>query len=258
MKKALAMISFGTSNKEAEQAIVCIEQALEKEFPDYHCFRAFTSKIIIQKIEQEQKRKILTPKQLLSKLAEQGYTEVICQPTHMLHGMEYDALQKQIESFKNQFTSLKIGMPMLHDLEDYRHCATIYQKEMEELKECEAVVLMGHGTKHFVNSAYCQMEKVLKLFVNPHYYMATVEGFPTIEDVIIQLKQDDICKVRLVPFMIVSGEHAHQDMAGEAEDSWKNQLERAGYETEVCFTGLGEYEQTAQLFISHVRKAKEI
>lgn len=258
MKKALAIISFGTSYTEGEKAIIQIENYLEKELKEYDCFRAFTSKTIIKKIEKQQGRKIPTPEELLDELEAKGYDEVICQPTHMLHGIEYDALREKISFYKNKFSHLKIGFPMLHDLEDYKRCAKIYQKEKEPLKEGEAIVLMGHGTEHFSNSAYCQMEKILQSNVHPHYYIGTVEGYPTLLDVMKELKQEDICTVYLAPFMIVAGEHACRDMAGEEEDSWKNQLKKAGYEVEICLNGFGEYKEVGKLFAEHVKRAKDI
>ena len=257
MKKALAIISFGTSYETGVKAIERIEQYMEKEFKEYDCFRAFTSNMILAKLKR-QGIDIPTTKELLESLVEQGYEEVICQPTHIIHGFEFDKMMDQIQPFKTKFKSLKVGNPMLHEEEDYRKCVMIYEKELPYKNKEEALVLMGHGSEHHANSCYCQMEKMFQLAGREDIYIGTVEGFPMLSDVMGQLEGKKIKKVTLAPFMIVAGDHAANDMAGEEEDSWKCQFEKAGYEVDICMKGLGEYEGVAELYAEHIRKAEEI
>ena len=257
MKKAIAVISFGTSYDTGKKAIEYIESYISDKFKEYDCFRAFTSGMIMKKLKKEQGIVIPTTEELLQQLKEEGYEEVICQPTHIIHGMEFDKMMDQIRKFQGCFQSLKVGMPLLNEEKDYRQCVELYKKEIK-IHEKEALVLMGHGSEHYANSAYCQMEKMFEVEGIENVYVGTVEGFPTFMDIMTQIKKKDYNKIILSPFMIVAGDHAYNDMIGEDEDSWKSQFEQEGYETEIYIKGMGEYEEIAKIFEEHIRKAVEL
>lgn len=257
-KKAIVVISFGTSYAKAEKAILHIEEALKKEFADYDFFRAFTSGMIIHKLKTTKNISIENPEEVLSRLAKEGYEEVLCQPTHIINGDEYDKMCGMIGKHHDKFKSLRVGTPLLTGYEDFMKCAPIMMSLTPELKKEEALVFMGHGSVHFANSAYCQMEHILRYQEYENVYIGTVEGFPGLDYVMKRIEKKEIKKVYLAPFMIVAGDHATNDLAGEEEDSWKSILTKAGYEVEVILKGMGELDAIAEMFVEHAKKAEEM
>lgn len=255
MKKALLVISFGTSYDVAMKAIENIEEKLAKAFPDYDCNRAFTSGMIIKKLLRTKNQKIETTTEALERLYKEGYEEVLCQPTHIVNGIEYDKMCGMISEYTQKFKTIKIGTPLLTEEEDFLECAKRVMENMPSITEKEAIVFMGHGTEHFANGAYSQMENTLRSMGHENVYVGTVEGFPTIDYVEQRLEKKGVKKVYLAPLMIVAGDHARNDLAGEEEDSWKSILEAAGYEVEVKLQGIGEYDSIAQLFVEHAKAA---
>jgi sirohydrochlorin cobaltochelatase len=256
MKKAVVVISFGTSYGEAEKAIVNIEKSIHEAFSDYDFFRAFTSGMIIRKLKNTKGIAIRNPEEVLDYLAEEGYEEVICQPTHIINGEEFDKMCRMIGKHKESFSSLKVGNPLLTEEEDFMKCAPILMSVAPELKDGEVLVFMGHGSEHFANGAYCQMENTLRYLGHENVYVGTVEGFPGIDYVMQRMKRKGFRKVFLAPFMIVAGDHARNDLSGTEEDSWKSILEEAGYEVEVILKGMGEIDAIARMFVEHTKKAK--
>ena len=257
-KKAIVVISFGTSYEEAEKAIVNLENALQEAFAGYDFYRAFTSGMIIRKLKRTRGIQIGNPEEVLDFLAEKGYEEVVCQPTHIINGDEYDKMCRMIGKHHSSFQSLKVGTPLLTECEDFMRVAPLLSNLAPNRKEKEALVLMGHGSVHFANSAYCQMEHVLHYLDYEDVYVGTVEGFPELDYVMKRLKRQEIKKVYLAPFMIVAGDHARNDLAGEEEDSWKSILTKAGYEVEVILKGMGELKEVARIFVEHANKAEEM
>lgn len=257
-KKAIVVISFGTSYAEAEKGILHIEEAIQKEFSDYDFFRAFTSGMIINKLKRTKNIHIENPEEALDRLAQEGYEEVLCQPTHIINGDEYDKMCRMIGKHHDKFKSLKVGTPLLTECEDFMKCAPVIMSLTPELKDGEALVLMGHGSVHFANSAYCQMEHILRYQDYDNVYVGTVEGFPELDYVMKRMKKKGVKKVYLAPFMIVAGDHARNDLAGEDEDSWKSILTEAGYEVEVILQGMGELDAIADMFVEHAKKAEEM
>lgn len=252
VKKALAVISFGTSYPDARAAIEQIENALAGARPDYDFYRAFTSGMIIKKIEREEGVRIPTPEELMQRLAGEGYDEVICQSLHVIPGHEYEKMCAQIEPFRTKFRRLEIGKPLLWDAADYQRCARALIEHMPRLADNEAFVYMGHGTDHPSNACYALMENTLRFRGAERVYMATVEGFPNFDYILRRLHRHEITRVYLAPFMIVAGDHAQNDLAGDEEDSWKYLLLQEGYDTEESLTGLGEYAEIAALFAAHL------
>ncbi len=252
MKRALLVASFGTSYKETRKKnIEAIENRLQEEFSDYVVYRAFTSKMIKQKLEKEGLLIFDIP-QALEQMKKNGVKEVLVQPTHIINGIEYDLLREEIAPYLEQFQSILVGSPLLTKHEDYIELATII-KESYLVKKEEALVLMGHGSKHHANASYPAFEYVLKDLGYENIFVGTVEGYPSLEEVKKQLEKQGYQKVCLAPMMIVAGDHANNDMIGD-EDSWKCELEEAGYQVRYSLKGLGELEGVQEMFI---RKAKE-
>ena len=253
-KRALAIISFGTSYPDARHAIELLEQALAAAMLDYDFYRAFTSGMIIRKIEREEGIHIPNPAELMTQLRQAGYTEVLCQSLHVIPGLEYEKMCAQIREAALGMT-VKIGQPMLTSQQDYIRVCQALLDEMPTLAPDEAYVFMGHGTEHAVNASYSQIENTFRFLDAERVYVGTVEGFPALDYVQKRLRAHGVRKVWLAPFMIVAGDHAQNDLAGEEADSWKSLLTAEGYEVEVVLRGLGTIPGISELFISHCQDA---
>ena len=251
-KKALLVISFGTSYKETrEKTIEAIENKLRETFSEYDFYRAFTSRMIIKKLKNRDGLLVDTPLEALEKINKEGYSEVLCQSLHIINGIEYEMTLKEIEEYKNEFDKIELGKPLLTSEDDYDKAITAIVNNSPKLRDDEALILMGHGTEHLENSAYVRLDYKFKKKGFNNVFVGTVEGFPLIEDVIEHIKEIGIKKIYLMPFMIVAGDHAQNDMAGDEEDSWKSILEDKGYEVEVILKGLGEFEEIRSIFVEH-------
>ena len=251
----ILVVSFGTSYEEnCEKTIGGIERRVQECFPDARVYRAFTSAVIISRLKK-QGIAIFNIAQALEQMKKDGMTTVIVQPTHVIHGIENDAMMHVLKSYAQEFAHFYIGEPLLNQIEDYREIAAIFQKEYS-LQEDEALVLVGHGTPHYANSAYMALEYVIREMGEKAVIIGTVEGYPTFAQVEKQLAKLQKKKVWLAPFLIVAGDHANNDIAGE-EDSWKVQLQNAGYEVQPVLKGMGEYPAVQDMFVKHIKDALE-
>lgn len=255
-KKALAVISFGTTYPQAREAIGQIEKALCAALPDYDFFRAFTSGMVIRKIEREEGIKIPNPAELMRHLSDAGYEKVLCQSLHVMPGFEYEKMLAQLAPYREKFTQLSVGKPMLFGADDYGHICARLLRDLPTLAADEAYIYMGHGTEHFANATYSQVENMFRFLGAERVFVGTVEGFPDLEYIRRRLKKHGVRKVTLAPFMIVAGDHAQNDLAGEEEDSWKTVLEADGYEVTADLRGLGDMDAVRELFVRHVCAAK--
>lgn len=256
MKKAIVVVSFGTSHEDTrKKTIEVIERVIAEEYNDYEVFRAFTSKIIIKKLREEENLIVPTVKEVMEQLVKDGYTDVIIQPTHIINGIENENMLEDISPYLKSFSSIRIGKPLLSDTEDYKQLVNCIVEE-NHVGEDEAILLMGHGTSHHANAVYPAVDYTFRAEGYSNIYMATVEGYPTIEDAMGLMEKSNYKKVLLIPFMIVAGDHAKNDMAGDEEDSWKSILEKAGYEVDCKMQGLGELEVVQDMFIRHIKEAK--
>jgi len=253
--KAILVVSFGTSYHETRKlTIEACEQAIADKFSDYELRRAFTSNMIIKKMKERDKIYVDTPIEALKKLKEEGFSEVIIQPLHIIPGSEYHDLYMEARNYKDYFEKLIIGKPLLYDVKDYIEVARGLESQLPSLKEKEAVVFMGHGTEHPANSAYANLDYVFKDLGMNNVHMATVEGYPELENVIRKLKANNSEKVALMPFMLVAGDHAQNDMASDDEDSWKSILKEEGFEVETYLHGIGENKEMQKLYIGKVNE----
>lgn len=252
-KKALLIISFGSSYPDARESIRNIAAYIGDRYPDYDSFRAYTSRRIIEKLARRDGIHVETPVQALERLQQDGYTRVLCQSLHVINGIEYEMTRDEIAQCKDRFESLTLGSPLLTGIDDYAHIVDMYT---DIAAQHDAILLMGHGTRHPGNAAYCMLEDYFRYRHIDNIYVATVEGFPDLGYAIRKMKQAGEKKVTLMPFMIVAGDHAKNDMAGDDEDSWKNVLTAHGFTVTVNLTSLGDYPQIAELFYRHVREAE--
>lgn len=255
-KKGILVVSFGTSYAETRSLnIDACEKRIADSFPDYEIRRAFTSHIIIKKLKERDHLFIDKPEEALFKMKEDGFSEVIVQPLHIIPGEEYhEKIFKNVNRFMNDFEELVVGRPVLFESADYEAVLRGIRKQLPNLRKGDAVLYMGHGTHHSGNAAYRRLQDMIDKTDMP-VYIGTVEGSPLLKDIIPRLKKDHIKKITLMPFMLVAGDHAVNDMAGNEDDSWKSILLAKGFEVDVYLHGLGENTIFQDIYVQHVKDA---
>ncbi len=255
-KKAILVVSFGTSYNDSREATIdAIEAQVKETFADYEVRRAFTSQTIINKLAERDGLEIDNVTDAMQRLYDDGYGTVICQPTHIMNGLEYDDMVAEVTAFTNRFADIRFGRPLLSSTEDYFAVAEVFMTEGPTLEDDEALVLMGHGTEHFADATYAKLDYVFDDRYEQKVFVGTVEGYPEVSGVMKKVQNSGVNKVYLLPLMIVAGDHATNDMAGDEEDSWKMIFKSEGYEVEPILKGMGEYEGVRQLFMAHIQAA---
>ena len=258
MKKAILVVSFGTSYEETrKKTIDIIEKKIAEGFPEYTVYRAWTSKIIIKKLKERDNIHIYTVKEAIEKMMADGVTDLVIQPTHIINGIENDNMRRDAHILKKYFNSVKVGSPLLTSEEDNLTVVRAVGEEFSSLTERQALVLMGHGTEHYANSIYAALDYRFKIEGYKNIFMGTVEGYPALEQVKKLVKEYNPEEVVLAPFMFVAGDHATNDMAGEEDDSWANEFRMEGYNVKTVLKGLGEYDKIQDLYMKHIREAIE-
>lgn len=256
MKKAILVVSFGTSYLDTlEKTIEKAEKQIRDTFSEYDIYRAFTSHKIIKKLKEKYEISIDTPEEMLEKLYDSGYEEIIMQPLHMIPGEEFIYINKIAEIFKEKFEVLKVGRPIFYyqGIEELPQDYSLFIEATKELyEENNAVVLMGHGTAHPANSVYGCLQAVFEDEGYENVFVTTVEGYPNFENVIRRVKKKNISEVTLTPLMVVAGDHARNDMASDDEGSLKSMLEAEGIKVNVYMKGLGENEKFNKLYINRI------
>ena len=249
MKQAMVVVSFGTSVPEAMKAIENVERTAE-QVCGQPVYRAFTSRIIRKKLRERDGIDIPDPHTLFEHLIAQGYDSIHCLTTHVIAGIEYE----QLCADAAQFPQVHMARPLLWSESDYDACVHAVMHNIPARRENEALLLMGHGTEHFANAAYCELEHKFRTEGYANVYVGTVEGYPQLDSIIPQLQAAKIKRIVLMPFLIVAGDHARNDLSGDAPDSWKSQLEALGFETRTVLMGLGENPEIAQKFAGHLKE----
>ena len=261
MKKAILVVSFGTTFADTrKKTIDVVEDKIRENFPEYDVRRAYTAHIIINRLKKRDNIHVDTPEEALQKLMDDGYEEVIVQPLHIIPGLEYDYIKSVVSKFRHKkfFKKLNLGRPALYFKgrdgapDDYE----IFVEAMaEHLNKEDNFVLMGHGTPHHANACYSCLQQVLGDKGYDKVYIANVEGYPEIPHVIRKLIQDEVAKVTLKPLMLVSGDHARNDMVGDDEDSWQNLLAKEGIKSNADMRSLGEVSAFQDIYVRHVEDA---
>lgn len=252
--KAILVVSFGTSYEETRKVTIdAIESSIAQTFPDYKIYRAWTSKMILKKIQQRDQIHINNVTEAMDEMHRDGITDVIIQPTHVINGIENDLMKEDALAFQDSFYSLTFGTPLLTTADDNQKVIQAIAQEFQHLPKDEALVLMGHGTAHHANSIYAALDYTMKDMGHPNFFMGTVEAYPSMETLVKMVHAFKPKKIHLAPFMIVAGDHACNDMAGDDPDSWYSQFKQAGFSVETCLKGLGEYPGIREIFIQHVR-----
>ncbi|MCI6529171.1 MAG: sirohydrochlorin cobaltochelatase [Clostridiales bacterium] len=273
----LLVVSFGTSFNDSRVAdIKGIEDALQAAYPDWSVRRAFTAQIIINHIQARDGEKIDNMTQALDRAVANGVKNLVVQPTHLMHGAEYDEMCEVIEAYKDQFESVSIAEPMLGevgsdatvinaDKEAVAKAITataVSEAGFESLEAAKdagtAFVFMGHGTAHVAKVTYSQMQTQMQNLGYENVFIGTVEGEPeetACEAVIEAVKAAGYTNVVLRPLMVVAGDHANNDMAGSEDDSWKTMFEAAGFTVDCQIHGLGEITDVQALYVAHTKAA---
>ena len=276
-EKELLVVSFGTSFNDSRVAdIKSIEDALQEANPDWSVRRAFTAQIIINHIQARDGEKIDNMEQALERAVANGVKQLVVQPTHLMHGAEYDEMCAAIDKVRDKFESVEIAEPMLGEVGSD---ATVINADKEAVAKAVvaaalsesgyestaaakeagvAYVLMGHGTAHVAKVTYSQMATQMDKLGYENVFIGTVEGEPedtSCEAVIAAVKEAGYTTVVLRPLMVVAGDHANNDMAGADEDSWKTMFEAAGFTVNCQISGLGRIADVQALYVAHTKAA---
>lgn len=253
-KKAILAVSFGTGHNDTRKITIdAIEQDMQAAFPDYALYRAWTSKMIIKKVNARDGVHICNVKEAMEKMLQDGITDVLVQPTHVINGIENDLMKEDALAFQEQFHSISFGDPLLTSEQDNLAVIDAITSEFKTLTKDEVLVLMGHGTTHYANAIYAALDYTFKDKGYSNIFLGTVEAYPTMESLLKMVHAYQPKKVVLAPFMIVAGDHAKNDMASDEPDSWYSQFKAAGYDVEPVLKGLGEYTGIRKLFIEHLK-----
>ena len=278
-EKELLVVSFGTSfNDSRATDIKGIEDALAEAFSEWSVRRAFTAQIIINHVQARDGEKIDNMDQALERAVANGVKTLVVQPTHLMHGAEYDEMCEALDAYKDKIENIVVAEPLLGEVGSD---ATVINADKEAVakavvaaaeadgsfesmakaaEEGTALVLMGHGTAHVAKVTYSQMQTQMNELGYKNVFIGTVEGEPeetSCESVIEAVKAAGYTKVVLRPLMVVAGDHANNDMAGADEDSWKSMIEAAGLATECQIAGLGRIDAVQDLYVAHTQAAMD-
>lgn len=255
----LLVLSFGTSFNDSRRLnIGAIESDLEKAFPDYSVRRGFTANIVIDHIQNRDGVKIDDVDEAMNRAVDNNVKNLVIQPTHLMNGLEYQELEEQVAQYADAFDKIAIGKPLLTSEDDFKRVEQALVDWTSEYDDGEtAICFMGHGTEAESNEVYQKMQDLLTADGHDNYFVGTVEASPSLEDVLAKVKAGSYKRVILEPLMVVAGDHANNDMAGEEEDSWKTTFEDAGYEVTCLLRGLGENEAIRQIYVEHAQAAMD-
>lgn len=245
MKKGILVASFGTSYHETrEKTIDRIVEETKRQYPEHRVLSAFTSGMIIRKLKERDGLEIPTPQEALERMRQDGITDIVIQSLHLIPGLEYEKLLALHD---------KVSRPLLYDASDYQ---SIAQALFSDRGTEDALLLMGHGSPHRADRLYDEVQRAFYQLGHDRVFIGTTMGSRTIDDIMGQWKAQGIRKVKMQSFMLVSGDHIHNDMASEEDGSWNRRLKEAGFEVEISYKALGEYPEIRSIFARHLADRK--
>ena len=258
-EREMLVVSFGTSYNDSRRLTIgAIENDIAAAFPEYSVRRAFTSQIIIDHVLSRDNIKIDNVTEALERAAANGVKELVVVPTHLMDGYEYNDLVNELANYSDAFDRISVGRPLLDTDEDFTAVAQAVVDACAEYDDGEtAICLMGHGTEADSNGVYEKMQNTLAAMGAENYFVGTVEAEPSLDTVLSLVKNGSCKRVVLRPLMVVAGDHANNDMAGDEEDSWKSVFEAEGYEVLCVVEGLGQLESIRDIYVRHARAAVE-
>ncbi len=244
-KVAILMVHFGSSHNDTRaKTIDVLNQMAKDKYPHIEQREAWSSRIVIG-IMEKRGEKILNPRQALAQLKQEGYTHIIVQSSNIIEGVEMESLRRDVLTAKSDFKEIRVGNPLLYTTEDYQVVVdALHQKQPDE----SALVLVGHGTYTPSTAQYAMVDYIIADRGYGAMHIGTIEGYPDYDSMLARLKDDNISKVLLLPFMFVAGEHAKNDI----DQDWREQLEGQGYQVTVQLEGLGEIGTIQELFLEHL------
>ncbi len=256
-KQALLLVSFGTSYADTRaKTLDVIYDEFKEEFTSYDVYEAYTAQIIIDILAD---REIIknNVREAFEELKKNNYGKVVVQSSFVMNGAEYDEMMEIVREYEDSFNEVVVGKALLTSADDYLKTVDALSTQFDTLADEEAIVFFGHGTHHHANSVYPSLEYNFNRKGFKNVFVGTVEGSPTFEDVVAGLNEKGIKKVTLMPLMIVAGDHAENDMAGDEADSWKVMLKEEGFEVETYLYGMGENPGIRAIMIEHAIHAIE-
>lgn len=259
--EGILLVSFGVSHMDTKaKTIGAFETLVAKAYPNAWVQTAYTSEMIRRKLAR-QTPPLFIPNttEALESCIKKGIRRVIIQPTHLILGEEYHKMLDQIRPFRDQFESLKVGRPLLTDVDDYRAVVQAFTQAYPCASD-ELLVLMGHGTSYPIQISYLGLSDICRRMGYDHVLIGTIDGYPMLEDVVDEIKHRikkgaSIRRIHLAPLLFVAGEHAKEDMAGNEPNSWQSVLERLGISVESHIRGLGEFEAIQHIYLAHLQSA---
>lgn len=256
MKQGILVVSFGTSYEETlKKNIEAIENSIQAAFPEIPVRRAFTSHMIIKKLKREQGIDIHKPEEALRAMMDEGFTDIYVQMLHVIPGFEFEKVkQSVIRARHSKRANIYLGAPLLNHQSDYHYVVEAFESLFKAEEAGRGYLLMGHGTEHFANAAYALLQRVFD-DKRSDVVIANVEGYPEFEHVTKRLETYE--HLTMIPLMMVAGDHAQNDMAGDDEDSFKSQLAAMGKTSEAIMMGMGENPAIQALFVRRVAELIE-
>lgn len=254
MNKGILVVSFGTSFEETrKKCIDSIENKIRESYTEYTIKRSFTSKMIIKKLKERDNLHIDTPFEALEKMIDSGMTEIHVQPLHIIPGFEYEKVKNAVAMARHR-SDIKItfGSPLLNKDHHYDEVVETLVERLPKQEDGGGILLMGHGTEHFANACYSMLQNKLN-DLRDDILLTNVEGYPEIDHVMDAI-ESKYKKMTLMPLMLVAGDHARNDMAGE-KDSYKELLEEKGIEVTCILEGLGQNQKIQEAFINRIEEA---
>ena len=251
---AVLMVHFGTTyDATRAKTIDAINAKVKEEFPGLAFAEAYTSRIVTARLEKRGIRKD-NPTDALLRLRGEGHRNIVIQPSYVIDGKEMDMLHKETDNLRPFFDSLRIGTPLIYSVEDAeRVCNILAARHPADIKKHEHVLFVGHGTEGPATALYSQLDYVLHAQGYPNHHVATIEGYPTFETAVREMKQMKGRRVTLVPLLFVAGDHANNDIAVE----WRQQLEKQEFSVELHIEGLGEVPEIQDLYIHKIKNGCE-
>lgn len=247
---ALLMVHFGTTyDATRAKTIDAINNKVREALPQYDFAEAYTSRIVTKRLAERGIKK-QTPLEAMLRLRGEGYKRLVVQPSFIIDGKEMDMLRREVEQVRPFFDEIRIGTPLLYSVENAeRVCQILVSRHTADAKKREHVIFVGHGTEGPATALYSQLDYMLRASGHTNYHVATIEGYPTYDTLLAQLKSQKAKTVTLVPLLFVAGDHASNDISV----SWKEQLEKEGFAVSLAIEGLGEVPEIQDLYIEKVR-----
>ncbi len=256
-ENAILVVSFGTSYNDSRNVTIgAVEAAVKEAYPAYDVRRAFTAQTVIDIIKERDGIAIDNVEEALDRAVADGVKNLVVQPTHLMDGLEYADIKAELENYEDKFESLKLANPLLIDDADFDAVMKALASDTAAYDDGKtAICYMGHGTHADSNAIYAKMQEKFASAGYKNYFVGTVEAEPALEDVMAEVKKGDYERVVLLPLMVVAGDHAANDMAGDEEGSWKAAFQSENYEVVPVLKGLGQIYPIQQLYVQHIQNA---